>query len=197
MPNTLQLFAAALSLAPCLALPNQAGNHLCTGIEGYTTPTTTTIAAPTTTTPSNGVTTPSPIQPGIITDCASFHEVQSGDTCALIAKDVGISLSQFNAWNTGVGSGCSSLWLGYYVCVSKIRVTTTTTKPGNGVATPSPIQPGMTGSCKKFHKVVSGDQCGTIAKKAGISLANFNKWNPGVGSNCKSLWLGYNVCVGV
>ncbi|RDW76308.1 LysM peptidoglycan-binding domain-containing protein [Aspergillus mulundensis] len=263
--------------------------YLCTGVEGYTAPTTTTTAAPTTTAPSNGVTTPSPIQPGMTTSCASFHEVQSGDTCASIAQSNGISLSQFNAWNTGVGSGCSSLWLGYYVCVSEIgattttkapstttnpgngiatptptlpgmvstcdafylvsegdtcagitkkkglslsqlykwntaldstcsglwtgyyvcvsvqgvnpttttKATTTTTKPGNEIATPTPIQPGMTASCKKFHKVVSGDQCGTIAKKAGISLANFNKWNPGVGSSCASLWLGYYVCIGV
>lgn len=141
----------------------------------------------------------------MVSTCDAFYLVSEGDTCAAITKKKGISLSQLYKWNTGLDSSCSGLWTGYYICVSVTGVqptttkktTTTTTKPGNGVATPSPIQPGMTGSCKNFHKVVSGDQCGAIAKKAGISLANFNKWNPGVGSNCKSLWLGYYVCVGV
>jgi LysM repeat protein len=77
------------------------------------------------------------------------------------------------------------------------KPTTTTTTKGNGVATPTPIQTGMTGSCNKFYKVVDGDSCETIAKKADITLANFYAWNKGVGSSCKTLWLGYYVCTGV
>ncbi|CBF71205.1 hypothetical protein AN6664.2 [Aspergillus nidulans FGSC A4] len=268
--------------------------YLCTGIEGWSAPTTTT-ATTTTSPPGNGIPTPTPTQPGMIADCNAFHEVKSGDTCANIAQSAGISVSQFTAWNSGVGTGCTSLWLGYFVCVSRVGATatmtttttsagngiatptptlpgmvancdafylvrsgdgcaaiasskgislaqlyawntnlgtsctglwaeyyvcvsivgvspTTTTKTttrtatttrttttqGNGVATPTPIQPGMTTSCKKFHKVVSGDQCGTIASKAGITLVNFLRWNPGVGgSACSSLWLGYYVCIAV
>ncbi|KAL4820370.1 hypothetical protein BDW67DRAFT_172612 [Aspergillus spinulosporus] len=262
--------------------------YLCTGVEDWTAPTTTTTTT-TMTPPSNGITTPTPIQPGMIGDCDSFHKVESGDTCTSITQSAGITLSQLTLWNPGVGSGCSSLWLGYFVCISRVGVTatntittttgngistptptlpgivkncdafylvksgdgyaaiasskgislsqlfswnpnlrsdcsglwseyyicvsivgvnpttttrtttkTTTTTKGNGVSTPTPIQAGMTSSCNKFHKVVSGDQCATIASKAGITLASFVKWNPGIGgSACSSLWLGYYVCIGV
>ncbi|KAL5040783.1 hypothetical protein BDW71DRAFT_213866 [Aspergillus fruticulosus] len=223
--------------------------YLCTSIEGWSTPTTTT-ATTTTSPPGNGIPTPTPTQPGMIADCNAFHEVKSGDTCASIAQSAGISVSQFTAWNSGVGTGCTSLagngiatptptlpgmvancdafylvrsgdgcaaiasskgislvqlyaWntnhgTGCTGCVSPTTTTKTTTRTasttrttttqGNGVATPTPIQPGMTTSCKEFHKVVSGDQCGTIASKAGITLVNFLRWNPGVGgSACSSL----------
>jgi hypothetical protein len=65
------------------------------------------------------------------------------------------------------------------------------------VATPTPIEPGMTTSCKTFHKAMESDECGVIATNARISLANFLKWNPGVGSECEDLWLDYYVCVAV
>ncbi|KAL3452698.1 hypothetical protein BJX65DRAFT_302607 [Aspergillus insuetus] len=270
------------------AIGNQCQNlwvetYLCTGIEGWSTPTTTSTTNKITTTspPGNGIATPTPTQPGMIDNCNGFHEVKSGDTCASIAQAAGISVSELTTWNSGVGTGCSSLWLGYYVCISRVGATATmttttttttgneistplptlpgmvsncdafylvksgdgcaaiasskgitlsqlyawnknlgtgctglwadyyvcvsilgvsptrtTTTQGNGVATPTPTQPGMTTSCKKFHKVVAGDQCATIASKARITLANFLRWNPGVGgSACSSLWLGYHVCI--
>ena len=159
----------------------------------------------TTTKPANGISTPTPIQPGMVNNCDAFHFVVQGDGCAAITSKYGISLSQFYTWNPEIGTSCANLWLDVYVCVSIIGVgptptttlkTSTTTK-GNGIATPTPIQPGMTTSCKKFWKVVSGDGCASIAQKGGISLTNFYKWNPGVGSNCESLWLDYYVCIGV
>jgi hypothetical protein len=48
---------------------------------------------------------------------------------------------------------------------------TMTTKARNDVSTPTPIQTGMTMSCKKFHFVAAGENCDTISKAAGISLA--------------------------
>lgn len=62
---------------------------------------------------------------------------------------------------------------------------------------PTPYQTGMAANCKKFHFVVSGDQCGNIATAAGITLANFYLWNPAVGSTCATLYLGDYVCIGV
>ncbi|KAJ5364020.1 uncharacterized protein N7496_009733 [Penicillium cataractarum] len=181
--------------------------YVCIAVIGTTTTVTT---APITTTPTstNGISTPTPIQPGMISNCDAFYYVESDDvTCAQIAHDNDISLSQFYTWNPTVGTDCSSLWTDYYVCISVIGVsptttstmttTTTTTSTGNGVATPTPIEPGMTTSCKTFHKVVAGDECGVIATNAGITLANFIKWNPQVGSDCSDLWLDYYVCTGV
>ncbi|EQB44442.1 LysM domain-containing protein [Colletotrichum gloeosporioides Cg-14] len=84
-----------------------------------------------------------------------FYNVVSGDTCAIVSSKAGIFTTQFSAWNpqTG-GAACSSLWLGHYVCtgvVGNASSPTTPTQGGNGVATPTPIQAGMVGNCKKFH----------------------------------------------
>lgn len=45
--------------------------------------------------------------------------------------------------------------------------------------------------------VVSGDGCQSIADKYRITLANFIRWNSGVGNDCKSLWLQTYACVGI
>ncbi|KAI1735675.1 hypothetical protein F4680DRAFT_434774 [Xylaria scruposa] len=55
----------------------------------------------------------------------------------------------------------------------------------------------MVRNCDKFHLVVSGDRCSTVASKAGISLTNFYSWNPAVGSTCAHLNLGDYVCIGI
>ncbi|KAH8432867.1 uncharacterized protein LDX57_010497 [Aspergillus melleus] len=177
--------------------------YVCVSRIGVTT-TQATTTTETTTKPTNGIATPTPTHPGMVDNCNAFYKVKSGDGCAAIAQTHGISLSQFYAWNPSVGKGCEALWSDYYVCVCIVGVSPTTTtkavtstRSGNGVATPTPIQPGMTTSCKKFYQVVSGDECGKIASKAGITLQDFLKWNPGVGGGCESLWLGYYVCIAV
>lgn len=55
----------------------------------------------------------------------------------------------------------------------------------------------MTTSCDAFHLVVSEDTCAAISTAAGISLADFYSWNPSVGTACASLYLEYEVCIGV
>jgi hypothetical protein len=137
------------------------------------------------------------------TNCNKFHFVVSGDECGTIASNAGISLADFYAWNPAVGSTCGTLDLNDYVCIDVSGVipsTTTgapsTTTPANGVSTPTPYQTGMVTNCNKFHLVTSGDQCGTIASNAGISLTNFYAWNPAVGSTCATLGLNEYVCIG-
>lgn len=77
--------------------------------------------------------------------------------------------------------------------------TTTAPPPANtcNPTAPTPTQPTATCGCKKWHKVASGNTCDTIIRQYGITSANFNKWNPNVGTDCRSLWLDYYVCVGV
>ncbi|CCC12068.1 hypothetical protein SMACR_02289 [Sordaria macrospora] len=186
-----------------------ANTYLCVGVVGSSTTLTTTTKAATTTSSGNGITTPTPTQAGMVSNCDRFHLVKSGDQCGTIASTYGITLANFYGWNPAVGTSCESLWLDTYVCVRTIgfvppkttTTTTTTTKKttttsAGGVATPTPTQPGMVSGCKKFHKVASGDQCGTIATRYSISLASFYSWNPAVGSSCQTLWLDYYVCVG-
>lgn len=72
-------------------------------------------------------------------------------------------------------------------------LTTTTSASSATVA----AQPGIIDTCDEWHEVVSGDSCQSIADDAGISLDTFYEWNPEVGSDCSSMWLGYGVCVGV
>jgi hypothetical protein len=97
--------------------------YVCIGIVGgntsstTTTTTTTSTSMSTSTSTGNGVTTPTPYETGMVDDCDTFHLVVSGDDCADIASDAGITLDEFYTWNPTVGTSCSGLWLGYYVCV--------------------------------------------------------------------------------
>lgn len=168
--------------------------YVCIGIIGQ--------GGSTTSKPGNGISTPGPVQTGIVSNCNSFHLVVSGDTCPDIASKSGISLDNFYAWNPAVKTDCTSLLLGDYVCIgiiggTTVKPTSTTSKPGNGISTPGPIQTGMIGSCNSFHLVVSGDTCADIASKSGITLANFYAWNPAVKTDCTSLILGDYVCVNI
>lgn len=164
------------------------GYYLCTGVSGGT---------PTEPTPTdNPNPTPQPIQEGMVDNCNRWHLVESGDTCAAIASDAGITVSQLAEWNTGIGgTACTGMWLGYYLCTGVVGGTPTEPPPTN--PTPQPTQPGMVDNCKKFHLVKSGQSCDTIASQYGITVANFIKWNSGVGSSCTGLWADTYACVGL
>ncbi|PYI18206.1 hypothetical protein BO86DRAFT_314207 [Aspergillus japonicus CBS 114.51] len=168
------------------------GDYVCIGATGTVTSTTATGSG-------TGIVTPAPIQTGMTATCDAFHLVVSGDTCADIASDAGIALSDFYAWNPAVGTSCADLDVGDYVCVGATGTvtSTTTTSSGTGIVTPAPIQTGMTATCDVFHLVVSGDTCADIASDAGIALADFYSWNPAVGSSCADLDVGDYVCVGI
>ncbi|KAK4225827.1 hypothetical protein QBC38DRAFT_481898 [Podospora fimiseda] len=103
------------------------GYYVCVGVSGTTfLSSTITVVPPTSTTgpgwnaTSTVIDPPPPTanpMPGVIASCKKYHLVVSGDTCAYIAGANGITLAQFNSWNTFVDSSCSNLWLGYTICV--------------------------------------------------------------------------------
>ncbi|RDA83604.1 hypothetical protein CP532_2869 [Ophiocordyceps camponoti-leonardi (nom. inval.)] len=64
---------------------------------------------------------------------------------------------------------------------------------------PSPTQGGLTTDCTSYHLVESGETCMKIMSKYSnvFTLEQFYSWNPAVGNDCISLWLGYYVCIGV
>lgn len=189
--------------------------YFCVGVIGFTpTPTPTKVTAttkPTTTTkPGNGITTPLPTQPGMVSNCNKFYLQKPGEYCSDMASKSGISLKQFTTWNTGVGDNCQSMWADAYFCVGIVgftptptptKATTTakptTTKPGNGVATPTPIQSGMVSNCKTFYFVKKDQTCANVLSSAKVTLANLFKWNPAVKSDCSGLWAETWTCVGV
>lgn len=79
--------------------------------------------------------TPAPLEPSTIASCKQYYQVLGGDNCYSIANNFKITLTQvhfpiskkevssltlrlqFNQWNPYVGSDCSKLFLGYYVCI--------------------------------------------------------------------------------
>ena len=141
--------------------------YACVGIIGGTP---TVPETTTTTTAGNGIQTPQPTQPGIVSNCDKFHLVGDGDTCAKIASANGITTAQFAQWNS-LNGACSNLWGGVYACVRVIGFTPTPTNPGNGIETPLPTQGSIVANCKKFEMVVSGDTtCETVAKRRGITV---------------------------
>ncbi|KAL0935699.1 LysM domain-containing protein [Colletotrichum truncatum] len=171
--------------------------YACVGLIGGTQ----TSIAPVTTTAGNGVQTPAPVHNGIVKNCAKFHLVQSGDTCAVIARNYGLSTSQVVSWN-GLNNGCTDLWGDTYACVGLIGGTptttakTTTTAAGNGVQTPQPTQPGIASNCNKFHLVKSGDTCASIASGNNIPVSRFIQWNS-LNSACSNLWGDTYACIGL
>lgn len=88
-----------------------------------TADTTTTATATSTATASATVSaltstaTPTAAEPGTAAGCDVWYYVVDNDTCYSIAQSFGITLDQFYAWNSEVGSDCAGLWLSAYVCV--------------------------------------------------------------------------------
>jgi hypothetical protein len=77
--------------------------------------------------------------------------------------------------------------------------TTINSSSSTANATPSvsPTQTGIAPSCIRYHNAVSGDTCQAISDAYDLSVDAFEDMNPAVGSDCKSLWLGYYYCVAV
>ncbi|KAJ5167853.1 uncharacterized protein N7482_003447, partial [Penicillium canariense] len=65
-----------------------------------------------------GISTPYPIQTGMVSTCDKFYKVVADDSCVNIANEYGISTSSFYAWNLAVKTDCSGLQADEYVCVA-------------------------------------------------------------------------------
>jgi LysM repeat protein len=66
------------------------------------------------------------------------------------------------------------------------------------VGPPGPTHTGQPASCNKWHVVVNGDSCSSVAAKYSITTAQFFSWNPAVSTDCvTNFWLGQAYCVGV
>ncbi|KAK4660328.1 hypothetical protein QC762_0017910 [Podospora pseudocomata] len=192
-------------------LPESSERPICVGTGTRSNTSSVTSAQRTTTTTARS-TTPSlttsdspgaPTQTGIVAGCRKYYIAQAGDGCWAIASSNNINLDDFYGWNPAVGTDCLNLWPNYAYCVqgpasmtSPTEVPTTTT--AGGVPPPGPTQDGANPACKRWHTVVSGDDCAAIQQRYGVpDFATFLRWNPSIGSNYENLWLGYSVCVGI
>ncbi|KAL4938545.1 hypothetical protein BDV06DRAFT_225910 [Aspergillus oleicola] len=93
--------------------------YVCVHVPDATTTTTTTTSVATEPAPTEDppISAPTPLIPGIVGNCQSFHLIEEGDNCYSISMDAGITFAQLRAWNTQIDAGCTNLWLGYYVCI--------------------------------------------------------------------------------
>ena len=175
-----------------------ANTYACVGRVGVSPP------PPPTTTQGNGIKTPLPTQTGMVKNCNQFHKTTPASTCKAMAQRFGRTEAQIIRWNPAVGNECRSLWAETYACVGIIGngddlpppPKPSTTK-GNGVNTPLPTQTGMVRNCNKFHWTTTDSTCQGMANRYGKTLAQIIKWNPAVGSQCRSLWASTWACVGV
>lgn len=127
-----------------------------------------------------------------------FYKAQDGDPCNIIALAYEVDEDDFYAWNPDVGSDCSGLQDGVYFCVGTSSAdTASTTTATSGMATPTPVQDGITSNCDDFYLVQAGDGCWAIANKKGIELDDFYSWNPAVGDDCSGLQADVYVCIGI
>ena len=93
---------------PCNNL--QAGTYACIGVIK---------ATPTATVGANGITTPLPMQTGMVSNCNKFVKVNPGDTCNIVSFYNGpIPTENFVVWNAGVGGmACTNLQAGTFACI--------------------------------------------------------------------------------
>lgn len=177
------------------------GTNACVGVIGFI-PTLTMTTKPkppaTTTTKGNGISTPTPIQEGMVTNCNKFHLISPTTTCQGVLNYHKISLADFVKWNPAVGKDCGGLWAGTNACVGVVGdKPSPTTTAGNGVTTPTPIQAGMVKNCIKFHYISPTTTCQGVLSYNKITMEQFAKWNPAVGKDCSGLWKETHACVAV
>ncbi|RYP68851.1 hypothetical protein DL769_005424 [Monosporascus sp. CRB-8-3] len=157
-------------------------------------------------------------------NCNWWWDADNGLPCELIVERSGLTMDDFKKLNPSINT-CEDWQEGHSYCVDVPRLharikTCTTSKPTNittpttsaaptttvpptttgvnGIATPSPTQPGMVNNCNRFYLVSPGDTCSAVASRAGISLSQFSAWNRQTGgASCSSLWLDYYVCIGI
>ncbi|KAK3933515.1 hypothetical protein QBC46DRAFT_326379 [Diplogelasinospora grovesii] len=181
----------------CVGMPGTTGSVTTTsgstGPTGSTTTTSSSSGVAATTSPP--ISTPTPVQAGMVAGCSRFYLVESGDGCFAIASDAGIALNDFYTWNPAVNQ-CSTLLSGFFVCIGLTGAPATITSGTPFGPTPTPVQTGMVSSCSRFYLVESGDSCSMIATDAGITLTQFYSMNPAVGTSCQDLEAGVYVCIG-
>ncbi|KAK6515170.1 hypothetical protein TWF506_007515 [Arthrobotrys conoides] len=164
------------------------------------TSTTKDVPKPSPTVPGNGISTPSPIQAGMIKSCNKFHLVASGQTCEAITSKFSLSIAILYKWNPAIGPQCTTMWANTYLCIGVIGGTptapSTTAPPADG--TPSPIGPNTTKNCKKWAFIRSGDTCQSILDRnrdVKSTVKDLVRWNPSVRADCSGLISQYFLCI--
>ncbi|KAJ3986244.1 hypothetical protein F5890DRAFT_1505360 [Lentinula detonsa] len=105
--------------------------------------------------------------------CASNYTVQQGDFCQTIAAQFNVTISDLEAANPSINSGCTNLAIGEVLCIPAAS------------ACPS----GVT------YVVKAGDVCIDIADMFNVTLAALDASNPEVDADCDNLSIGERLCI--
>ncbi|EHL01784.1 hypothetical protein M7I_2135 [Glarea lozoyensis 74030] len=157
----------------------------------------------TSTTPGNGIQTPQPTQPGMVSNCDAFYFVSPGDRCQMIADKNGISLTQFITWNNVGGASCPGLQANVNIADrSGISLAQFISWNDVGGASCGGLQANVNVCQLRYVRPLlqlqrNQERCVDAKLGIRITAAQFNAWNPQVGADCRLLFLGYYVCVGV
>lgn len=110
-------------------------------------------------------------------------QVQSGDSCASLAKKCAISAADFTKYNPA-SNFCSSLKPGQHVCCS------------SGTLPDFRPKPKPDGSCFPY-KFTSGDSCSSVAAANSLTVAELEKFNQKTWgwNGCSNVWAGTIACL--
>lgn len=167
--------------------------------------------------PVSEETPPSPRTVGEIANCTDWFHIGPETTFDTMMGLNNLTMKDFCSMNPSVGINCEGLAEGTYYCVSThpggnqpynedddrgdddhhtTMASPTMTKNGL-ISTPSPVQTGISSTCRSFYRVAKDDACDKIAQDHNITLSDFYTWNPAVSRHYSSLQAGVYVCVGV
>ncbi|RPA75381.1 hypothetical protein BJ508DRAFT_190157, partial [Ascobolus immersus RN42] len=148
-------------------------------------------------------------QAGQPVDCQAWYIVDVQDNCLDIASKVGISASDFFAWNPSVGTDCSAIWRYSSVCVGTVRqpygelpsppVQTTVPQgplPDSPVPAPFADLPYQPVDCNLWYIVKYTQSCNNVLSTLRMTLERLYELNPDIGETCSNLWAAYGVCIG-
>jgi len=132
--------------------------------------------------------------------CENTRITELSRTIDWIEQYDNITMPQFFRWNPFVGTHmekdemvCVGPPGGLYTpnTVAPAQPTTYTT-----TATPTlPTQTGTVSNCGKYHSVVLGEDCNTIALNYSITFTDFRAMNPSIDETCSNLLWGFDYCV--
>lgn len=110
-------------------------------------------------------------------------QVVSGDSCATLAAECGITAATFTLYNPS-STLCSTLAVGEHVCCSA------------GTLPNYTPQPAANGNCYSYL-VATGDSCSALAATYSITIANIATYNTNTWgwNGCTNLLAGYKICL--
>ncbi|KAF8537777.1 hypothetical protein BDD12DRAFT_780083 [Trichophaea hybrida] len=133
----------------------------------------------------------------------SIYNVQSGENCASVAQEHGLTLQQFKNLNPDINNQCSNLFANFNYCIGPPASPTKTRRrrvwPTHyadvAVAAPTPVASGTTHNCGEYYEVQMFDTCDMVSNEFMIPEDLFRRINSGIDASCSNLLTNAYYCV--